>query len=166
MELEEKYKLILRSVSGLPTIRRFARRRNKWYFLALPQSFQNPLLAASRQSACLFLSPHATALLPLDGVSETSALWLLLISAEKIEGWLKSDKNDRLRSMKMKTVPSIEMSGTAHPKTQHFISEAMRGHNYAHRDWLWCVSIIQWWSFRVVTSLSLAVVIHSAFYVE
>ena len=42
--------------------------------------------------------------------------------------------------MKMKAVPSIEMSGTAHPKTQHFISEAMRGHitTHTHTDLLWC----------------------------
>jgi hypothetical protein len=36
--------------------------------------------------------------------------------------------------MKMKAVPSMEMSGTAHSKTQHFISEAMRGHITIHTE--------------------------------
>ena len=34
----------------------------------------------------------------------------------------------------MKAVQSIEMSGTALPKTQHFISEAMRGHITIHTE--------------------------------
>jgi hypothetical protein len=34
----------------------------------------------------------------------------------------------------MKAVPSIEMSGTAHTKTQHFVSEAMRGHIIIHTE--------------------------------